>query len=82
MGGRDTRAFSQIKSFKLNFTSKIFFKKATTANPPGPPLGTLGPAALQVLINELVSQKGDHCGADIDQGQPVCLPAIVWGVVN
>lgn len=34
--------------------------KFKTAKPPGPPLGTLGHAAPQVLINELPFQEGDH----------------------
>lgn len=80
-GERGGKSFPSDKSFKLNFTSTKI-KNSILPPPPQPPLGTLGRAAPQVLINELASQKGDHRQADIDQGQPLCLPATVWGVVN
>lgn len=78
--GERRKELPSDKSFKLNFTSTKI--KNSILPPPQPPLGTLGRAAPQVLINELASQKGDHRQADIDQGQPLCLPATVWGVVN
>ena len=79
-GGEGREELSSDKSFKLNFLSTK--NRKTTATLPGPPLGTVWRAAPQVLVSELASQKGAPRGAGTDQGQPVCLPATVRGVVN